>query len=354
MEPKTEVKMESKIKARTEPKSPVKGVTLYRERFNFGEKPRIVTSDAAVVEEPPYSTDTKTQPETTRDSGNKHYTHMTTTTAAVAAATSFSDPRNETSVSMSSFSPATRSGIPSRPSLPAHTPWSSSSSLSSINSNTRGGNMTRRLSSEEIINEMEKEQDAIVVRLLREIDQLKDENNRLRKNLCAVLNGEPHTAIHTANTTSTTNTIAPHTSLPQLSSRRSSLSSNASSVNNNNSNLTSCATITSSLAGSSVLAMRPNGTSPVPSRRPSSCAAPIDTVTPTLLLQRKRNSVPSPVPLTPKKSDEFAHLYAPVPTSKSYAVPEAPVDLTGGSGFRRRRSSMKASEGSNKIPRSTQ
>ncbi|CAI4063155.1 hypothetical protein N7582_002310 [Saccharomyces uvarum] len=41
----------------------------------------------------------------------------------------------------------------------------------------------RRLSREEIINEMEKEQDAIVVRLLREIETLKEENSRLKNQL---------------------------------------------------------------------------------------------------------------------------------------------------------------------------
>ncbi|EJS43544.1 rts3p [Saccharomyces arboricola H-6] len=41
----------------------------------------------------------------------------------------------------------------------------------------------RRLSREEIINEMEKEQDAIVVRLLREIEGLKEENSRLKNQL---------------------------------------------------------------------------------------------------------------------------------------------------------------------------
>lgn len=41
----------------------------------------------------------------------------------------------------------------------------------------------RRLSREEIINEMENEQDAIVVRLLREMEALKMENLQLRKQL---------------------------------------------------------------------------------------------------------------------------------------------------------------------------
>lgn len=41
----------------------------------------------------------------------------------------------------------------------------------------------RRLSREQIINEMEKEQDAIVVKLLKEIETLKLENTRLRQRL---------------------------------------------------------------------------------------------------------------------------------------------------------------------------
>lgn len=42
---------------------------------------------------------------------------------------------------------------------------------------------SRRLSREQIINEMEKEQDAIVVKLLKEIEALKLENTRLRQRL---------------------------------------------------------------------------------------------------------------------------------------------------------------------------
>lgn len=41
----------------------------------------------------------------------------------------------------------------------------------------------RKLSCEEIINEMEKEQDAVVVRLLRELERVKEENGQLRKHL---------------------------------------------------------------------------------------------------------------------------------------------------------------------------
>lgn len=44
-------------------------------------------------------------------------------------------------------------------------------------------NKVRCLSREEIINKMENEQDAIVIKLLREIDQLKRENNYLRSTI---------------------------------------------------------------------------------------------------------------------------------------------------------------------------
>ncbi|SCU78639.1 LAME_0A05182g1_1 [Lachancea meyersii CBS 8951] len=326
-----------------ETKSTAKGVTLYRERFRFGTAsspetrsefhdldPTVVTSDAVPLTDSAYST--KAQIPTTGEPANQHYTHTTMSTMSM-------EPRSQVAA-LNAFPPA------KRPARPAASTGTSSSSSSSYRADPR------RLSSEEIINEMEKEQDAIVVRLLREIDQLKDENNRLRKNLYAVLNSDPHTPAHSANT------------LPYLS-RRSSINSNSSSgsstsnpaashsnININTNTNGSSTNATSSLASTSVLALTPTGTSPAPSRRPSSSAAPIDTLTPTLLLQRKRNSVPSPVPLTPKKSDEFAHLYSPIPVS-NLNVPEANLDLTGSSGFRRRRSSMKSAEGSNKIPRST-
>lgn len=218
-------------------------------------------------------------------------------------------------------SPARTPGRPTRPTLNVQS--SSSSSLSSLRSRAR------RLSSEEIINEMENEQDAIVVRLLREIDQLKDENNRLRKNLCAVLNGDPQTPAG-----------------PALS-RRSSLNSCAS-------NSSGSGSLSSSHAGTTpgVLAATPTASSPALSRRPSSSATPIDTLTPTLLLQRKRNSLSSSVPATPKNSEDFIDLYAPAPVSKFGAV-DVSLDAPGSCGYRRRRSSMKSTEGSNKLQRST-
>ncbi|CAR29382.1 hypothetical protein ZYGR_0AD00640 [Zygosaccharomyces rouxii] len=47
----------------------------------------------------------------------------------------------------------------------------------------RSPHNNRKLSCEEIIDEMEKEQDAAVVRLLREVDRLKAENLQLRKQI---------------------------------------------------------------------------------------------------------------------------------------------------------------------------
>ncbi|CUS20712.1 LAQU0S01e12904g1_1 [Lachancea quebecensis] len=218
-------------------------------------------------------------------------------------------------------SPARTPGRPTRPSLNVQS--SSSSSLSSLRSRAR------RLSSEEIINEMENEQDAIVVRLLREIDQLKDENNRLRKNLCAVLNGDTQTPAGPA------------------ISRRSSLNSCASNSSGSGSFSSSHAG-----AGSGVLAATPTTSSPALSRRPSSSATPIDTLTPTLLLQRKRNSLSSSVPATPKNAEDFVDLYAPAPVSK-FGAADVSLDAPGSCGYRRRRSSMKSTEGSNKLQRST-
>lgn len=52
----------------------------------------------------------------------------------------------------------------------------------SLSQNSRF-NTNKKISCEEIINEMENEQDAIVVRLLREINSLKTENSRLRTQL---------------------------------------------------------------------------------------------------------------------------------------------------------------------------
>ena len=70
----------------------------------------------------------------------------------------------------------TRAMRPAVPRDPRRLSTSSSPSSSPISAQ-------RRLSREEIINEMEKEQDAIVVRLLREIETLKEENSRLKNQL---------------------------------------------------------------------------------------------------------------------------------------------------------------------------
>lgn len=59
-------------------------------------------------------------------------------------------------------------------------PMSQAHQLLTVSNKT---NKVRRLSREEIINKMENEQDAIVIKLLREIDQLKRENNYLRSTI---------------------------------------------------------------------------------------------------------------------------------------------------------------------------
>lgn len=53
----------------------------------------------------------------------------------------------------------------------------------SLSINSQFNTNNKKLSCEEIINKMENEQDAIVVRLLREINLLKNENNKLRNQL---------------------------------------------------------------------------------------------------------------------------------------------------------------------------
>lgn len=53
----------------------------------------------------------------------------------------------------------------------------------------------RKLSCEEIIDEMEKEQDAAVVRLLREVEKLKAENLQLRKQLYSSSRNNSHSPI---------------------------------------------------------------------------------------------------------------------------------------------------------------
>ncbi|AMD21875.1 HFR020Wp [Eremothecium sinecaudum] len=61
----------------------------------------------------------------------------------------------------------------------------------SFQQQTTGFAAPLRMSQEEIVDQMEKEQDAIVMRLLREIDTLREENSRLRRNMGHLLNGEP-------------------------------------------------------------------------------------------------------------------------------------------------------------------
>ncbi|KAL3231712.1 hypothetical protein RNJ44_00247 [Nakaseomyces bracarensis] len=70
----------------------------------------------------------------------------------------------------------------------------------------------RRLSREQIINEMEKEQDAIVVKLLKEIEALKVENARLRQRL-SVYTDEVTPGRKRAGSTSTANSIATNSAI---------------------------------------------------------------------------------------------------------------------------------------------
>ncbi|SCV00560.1 LAMI_0G05886g1_1 [Lachancea mirantina] len=115
----------------------------------------------------------------------------------------------------------------------------------------------RRLSSEQLFNEMEKEQDAIVLRLLREIEYLKDENTRLRNHASENRLSRP-TSPNWSSSMSTlcVNCDATRPTMPQR--KLSSTSSSDSTHSRRNSSIT-----------------------------------PIDTVTPTLHLQRKRNSATS-------------------------------------------------------------
>lgn len=117
----------------------------------------------------------------------------------------------------------------------------------------------RRYSSEEIINQMEKEQDAIVMRLLKEIHVLRDENARLRRRSLNLSSGE--TSLHDS---------------PQQVSTSSSLSkvpsTNSFCLNPSPQRLLPCRKIFT----------------PVNSRRSS---APVMLDHLTLNLQKKRNSI---------------------------------------------------------------
>lgn len=181
----------------------------------------------------------------------------------------------------------------------------------------------RRLSSEEIINEMEKEQDAIVMRLLREIDQLREENSRLRKNLGAAYGGDPQPAVSAS------------------LSRHSSISSGSSSVGSVSSGGTGV---------SATRSLNSGALTPLSSRRPSS-ATHIDTLTPTLLLQRKRNSLSSVSTVSSKKSDELSDY-----NLSSVNVPghhsDTSIDSNESCSNRRRRSSARSPDNSKKLQRS--
>ena len=93
----------------------------------------------------------------------------------------------------------------------------------------------RKLSCEEIINEMEKEQDAMVVRLLRELEKVKEENVHLRKQLAMThsrdnsdreLNGEEYESNYHYSLVEYPST--PNTSLVSRARRPSSMSQSLS------------------------------------------------------------------------------------------------------------------------------
>lgn len=119
---------------------------------------------------------------------------------------------------------------------------------------------SRRLSSEEIINQMEKEQDAMVMRLLKEIDLLREENVRLRRSLNQVSNSGSMSG-NVSQISDPSNTLEHALSLPYQTARASS-------------------------SGSSFNIVQQNTTD---SRRPSSSSQLLDSLTPEL--QKKRNSI---------------------------------------------------------------
>lgn len=128
----------------------------------------------------------------------------------------------------------------------------------------------RKLSCEEIINEMEKEQDAVVVRLLRELERLKEENMQLRKHM--------------------------HQSRPFLSRNNSEKDMNI--MDDYESNYHYSLSESSSSPRNSLYV--PYQAAPPYARRPSpiginmtnaNSMVPIDTSLPTLSLQKKRGSI---------------------------------------------------------------
>ncbi|BAP71160.1 hypothetical protein KMAR_30355 [Kluyveromyces marxianus] len=135
----------------------------------------------------------------------------------------------------------------------------------------------RRLSSEEIINQMEKEQDAMVMRLLKEIDLLREENVRLRRSLNQLSSNLHSSELCGSGSGSGSGSGTPLGPTFSGASRPGSTSSSLS-----HQQLQQQQQQLLLVPGSS------NGSASV-SRRPSSSSQLLDSLTPEL--QRKRNSV---------------------------------------------------------------
>lgn len=165
---------------------------------------------------------------------------------------------------------------------------------------------TRRLSNEELINQMEKEQDAMVMRLLREIDSLREENVRLRRSLNQMSSGSLSGSSADLSPSPRTNSITGNSRPGSTSSASLNLMQNSSV-----------------------------------SRRPSSSSQLLDNLTPEL--QRKRNSIT-------KNDLEYLEDYSPTirngicTKNLSPGVEALPRKQSVGCGSRRRRSSGKAAE----------
>lgn len=137
----------------------------------------------------------------------------------------------------------------------------------------------RRLSSEEIINQMEKEQDAMVMRLLKEIDLLREENVRLRRSLNQ-LSSNLHSSELCGSGSGSGSVSGSGTPLGPTFSGASRPGSTSSSLSHQQLQQQQQQLLL--VPGSS------NGSASV-SRRPSSSSQLLDSLTPEL--QRKRNSV---------------------------------------------------------------
>ncbi|CAL9731009.1 hypothetical protein MOUN0_K09164 [Monosporozyma unispora] len=92
----------------------------------------------------------------------------------------------------------------------------------------------RKLSREEIINKMENEQDAIVIKLLREIDQLKRENNYLKSTVNYLSKKQNITNHHQFDTDDESAIIIDNINLNLYTPSHSRKSSVTSNNNNNN------------------------------------------------------------------------------------------------------------------------